>query len=531
MAAWIKRGRPWASGALPGLATVVVVAAGIYGLLELGKNDDWADTDSALAAAAWTLLGLTVLLYISGGGRRIAIAPFAVSDASAPAVTVKQGSPVPLGVERLPEVQGKIVEGLITTQRIVWWEGGADQQDIPAGTELDDGQAAQAPVHEQRNVTKEEVTYRDPAHVLHKDAGELVEDSLAGLPEFQGKTEGTGAARRAIVRVEFRDPARIATLAAGGPVPPALLTLPEFAGKVDQRSVALRPFVYFADAEKRTIEAGGLVPTDKERAVIASQGLTNPVPVATEDVTYNARRFAVNDPVPDDIRDPAVTVSIGLRHGLRLRRLVVGEDGRWSTSKLQVVLWTYVVVFILLTLLYFTELLQLPLTGEAGTDADKVKGVQFSELELPDAYYILLGGPFAAAILAKAFTQSKSESGTLVKTEATGALGPVQGLGQIISDDKGRTDILDLSVLRLQPPGAGLRGRRVHVGGQEGVPGGTGEPLRIDWRRGARVHDQEGRRPRRGQHHERQPATDPSRRRPRDLGTESSARCRQAAAG
>jgi len=226
------------------------------------------------------------------------------------------------------------------------------------------------------------VTYRDPAHVLHKDAGELVDDTLARLAEFQGKTQGTGAQRRAVVRVEYRDPAKTKTLAADEPIPPQLLTLPEFASKVEQRRVSLRPFVYFEGAQKRTIEPGQAVPTDKDRALIAAEGRTELVPVATEDVTYNARRFAVNEPVPDDVRDPSVATSIGWRRGLRVRKLVVGEDGRWSTSKLQVVLWTYVVLFILLSLVYFTELLGRELNGEASSDEDATD-VRFKDIELP----------------------------------------------------------------------------------------------------------------------------------------------------
>jgi hypothetical protein len=146
--------RLWSSEALrellKGVSGLLIVGGATFGLLRLGASGEWPDTDSALAAAAITLAGLTALLYFSGGRRRIAIAPFALSDPSAPAVTVKQGTPVPPGVERLPEFQGKTIERPIATQRIVWWEGGSGERTIPAGTTLNDAQAEQAPVIEQR---------------------------------------------------------------------------------------------------------------------------------------------------------------------------------------------------------------------------------------------------------------------------------------------------------------------------------------------------------------------------------------------
>ena len=73
--------------------------------------------------------------------------------------------------------------------------------------------------------------------------------------------------------------------------------------------------------------------------------------------------------------------------------LVVGTDGRTSTSKLQATLWTFAIAFALLSLLIAR------------------KFASFSS-GLQEEYLFLLGGPFAAAIAAKAITDTKAATGT-----------------------------------------------------------------------------------------------------------------------
>ncbi len=98
--------------------------------------------------------------------------------------------------------------------------------------------------------------------------------------------------------------------------------------------------------------------------------------------------------------------------------LIIGKDGRVSTSKLQVALWSYAVVFGLLMLLF--------------------NGKEFGEFEWQPEYLLLLGSPAAAALLAKAFTTTKVESGTIEKPETQDP-----ALRDVVSDDEGRTDLFD----------------------------------------------------------------------------------------
>ena len=161
---------------------------------------------------------------------------------------------------------------------------------------------------------------------------------------------------------------------------------------------------------------------------------------------------AVEQGTDDDPDDEAVTVWFGVlvagfaltlfTAGLALAgagvgRLIIGADKRLSTSKLQAVLWTYGVVAALLTLLamYF-----------AG-DGAGLNAVTEGEDGLPEAYLVLLGGPFAAAVAAKAIVTSKVESGDVNKTE-----GEEQGtirsrIKEAVSDDDGNADLVDTQYL------------------------------------------------------------------------------------
>jgi len=111
--------------------------------------------------------------------------------------------------------------------------------------------------------------------------------------------------------------------------------------------------------------------------------------------------------------------------------LYVGKDGRWSTSKLQALLWTYAVLFGLASLIVAAWL---------GDDTGWTKQ---EKLGLQEEYLILLGGPFAAAVLSKAITTQKAKDGTLPKSEAQETATVGEGLSQVISDDTGDTDLVD----------------------------------------------------------------------------------------
>jgi hypothetical protein len=121
-----------------------------------------------------------------------------------------------------------------------------------------------------------------------------------------------------------------------------------------------------------------------------------------------------------------------LQRGVYFRALYVGKDGRWSTSKVQALLWTYAVLFGLASLIVAAWL-----GDDMGWENQKKLGLQ-------EEYLILLGGPFAAAVLSKAITTQKVEEGTLPKPEATEPAGTLgEGVREVISDDTGDTDLVD----------------------------------------------------------------------------------------
>jgi hypothetical protein len=108
--------------------------------------------------------------------------------------------------------------------------------------------------------------------------------------------------------------------------------------------------------------------------------------------------------------------------------LIVGTDNRYSTSKLLALLWTAVVVFLVIGIALhnwgdptsFAALI-------AKTDA---------------LYLVLLGGPFAGAVLAKGIVASAVASGTTQKSVAKNPRP-----SDIFSGDDGSPDVVDIQYL------------------------------------------------------------------------------------
>lgn len=130
-----------------------------------------------------------------------------------------------------------------------------------------------------------------------------------------------------------------------------------------------------------------------------------------------------------------------LKHqrGLYFRALYTGEDGRWSTSKMQILLWTYAVLYGLLAIFVAT---QLGLTLELDLPGD-ITGTDFSDLQFHEQYLILLGGYFAAAVLAKGIKTNKVNEGEAQVTPTEEVPGPVEGIKELVSDDAGKGDVGD----------------------------------------------------------------------------------------
>ena len=110
-------------------------------------------------------------------------------------------------------------------------------------------------------------------------------------------------------------------------------------------------------------------------------------------------------------------------------RPIIGSDGRFSTGLTQLAIWTIAVG----TGLGF-------LLGRS-----MFEGIQLS-VALPaetwDDYLILLGGPFAAAVLAKGIVTYKVDAGTLQKSEPAGP-----HIAQVATNDSGAVDLVDSQYL------------------------------------------------------------------------------------
>ncbi|MGN6378182.1 MAG: hypothetical protein ACTHNU_04465 [Gaiellales bacterium] len=117
-----------------------------------------------------------------------------------------------------------------------------------------------------------------------------------------------------------------------------------------------------------------------------------------------------------------------------LAGLYVGLDGRWSTSKVQSLLWTYAVAFAVIALYVGSNYGIAPAHGSKDL---------FSSISFDDTYLLLLGGPYAAMVLAKGITSMKTSDGTISKTTITDSRTPEDGLRDIIANDSGSTDIGD----------------------------------------------------------------------------------------
>lgn len=183
------------------------------------------------------------------------------------------------------------------------------------------------------------------------------------------------------------------------------------------------------------------------------------------------------------VDDPAPGVVAERRRGVKA--LVIGADGRASTSKLQVVLWFFGVFFAFVFLFVWGRS-----TNCGSSPADACRAATTARAAFRDAvnaplqpeYFVLLGFPVTAALAAKALTTNKVLNGTRTKpslddvaadaaaepaaaagsalppaddatsdpastqpgtTTAPGLQGYGHGLAEIVTDDNGNADLLD----------------------------------------------------------------------------------------
>ena len=121
--------------------------------------------------------------------------------------------------------------------------------------------------------------------------------------------------------------------------------------------------------------------------------------------------------------------------------LVLGADGRLSTSKSQVFLWTAGIAW---SVLYLSGIV----IFASGHDASVLDKTQW------DNYLVLLGGPFAAGVLAKFTLVSQLDAGTTQKSltpaasASLGAAAPVAAAdatkaSNLVTNDSGELDLVD----------------------------------------------------------------------------------------
>ncbi len=104
--------------------------------------------------------------------------------------------------------------------------------------------------------------------------------------------------------------------------------------------------------------------------------------------------------------------------------LITGYDGRRSTSKTITFAWTFVIAWMLIAVALVAAR-----SGASFTDLLK---------NTSNLYLVLLGGPYAAAIMAKVSVTNGVQTGRIQKTTAT-----TTGPSDIVSDDNGSTDLYD----------------------------------------------------------------------------------------
>jgi len=129
------------------------------------------------------------------------------------------------------------------------------------------------------------------------------------------------------------------------------------------------------------------------------------------------------------VRRTAPDGSKGRAHGLATA--VLGDDGRTSTSKLQAALWTFAIIWALVSLL-----------AGAGVEAF---GKALGGDNLREEYLLLLGGPFAAAIAAKGITTKQTmndEDAKPPKSPGPTTLGA--RATEVVTNDAGGVDIGDM---------------------------------------------------------------------------------------
>jgi hypothetical protein len=139
--------------------------------------------------------------------------------------------------------------------------------------------------------------------------------------------------------------------------------------------------------------------------------------------------FALHALMVREVTTPVAAAGMPTRRMRGVKSFVIGADARASTSKVQVVMWTYAIAFVFLALIFQdrTE----PITQGVSTQ-----------------YLYLLGIPVAGAAGASLITGTKKANGEVDKGVADPpSPGVTEGLAELVSDDNGRGDLGDFQYL------------------------------------------------------------------------------------
>lgn len=234
------------------------------------------------------------------------------------------------------------------------------------------------------------------------------------------------------------------------------------------------------------VAAGTASPVHREASLVVTKLWAALIAVgALVALTALAHVLIVRNATPAGPNDAVATRRRGIK------ALVIGADGRASTSKLQPVLWLYALFFAFIFLFAWgrsTNCGAAHVDQKAGCTAAKKARSSFQkaiDAPLQSEYFVLLGFPLTAAVAAKALVTNKVASGDLTKpaiaagaspppdmdtspvataaspsptgadvvappagatTAASSAPPPkgvADGLAEVISNDRGETDLLD----------------------------------------------------------------------------------------
>ena len=203
------------------------------------------------------------------------------------------------------------------------------------------------------------------------------------------------------------------------------------------------------DREAAATEAANQADAMTKDAVQAADQMRTATSAGRRKVSRSAESPAVEEAVlrahtasSTAVSAAAASVSAAVdKRRIGLKALVVGTDGRTSTSKVQAVLWSYAVLFA------FAYMLLLGRVLVGGSHAPRLGGLansflQFASVSLQPEYVAMLGLPIAGAVAAKALTTGKTAREELLKPPSDKS-GIVRGVAEVVTDDNGQADLLD----------------------------------------------------------------------------------------